>query len=63
MKCYFWIPPLNTTFNTCVCNCVCRALSMPRPVQFADLVDKLTSMYQMTLNLFFTQCNGEVRTL
>lgn len=37
-----------------------RVLSMSRPVQFAELVDKLTEMYQMTLNLFFTQCNGEI---
>ncbi|CAG5127505.1 unnamed protein product, partial [Candidula unifasciata] len=36
-----------------------RVLSVPRPVQFADLCRRLQDMYQMMLNIFYTQSNGE----
>ncbi|GFO13166.1 mitogen-activated protein kinase kinase kinase 3, partial [Plakobranchus ocellatus] len=37
-----------------------RVLSVPRPVVYSDLVRRLQEMYQMLINVFYTQCNGEI---
>ncbi|KAK3721204.1 hypothetical protein RRG08_044214 [Elysia crispata] len=37
-----------------------RVLSVPRPVLYHDLVRRLQEMYQMLINVFYTQCNGEI---
>ncbi|XP_012938752.1 uncharacterized protein LOC101863440 [Aplysia californica] len=37
-----------------------RVTSVSRPVEFGQLCQRLQEMYQMPLNVFYTQCNGEV---
>ncbi|KAK0041855.1 mitogen-activated protein kinase kinase kinase 2 [Biomphalaria pfeifferi] len=37
-----------------------RVLSVSRPVKYGDLVGKLQDMYQIQLNLFYTQSSGEI---
>lgn len=41
---------------------VYRAMTISRPVVYDQLTSRLREMYQMTLNIFYTQSNGEVRT-
>ncbi|XP_046328305.1 mitogen-activated protein kinase kinase kinase 2-like isoform X1 [Haliotis rufescens] len=37
-----------------------RAMTIPRPVVYDQLTSRLGEMYQMTLNIFYTQSNGEI---
>ncbi|CAG5121039.1 unnamed protein product, partial [Candidula unifasciata] len=35
-------------------------MSVPRPPQFSELSRRLQEMYHVVLNVFYTQCNGEI---